>query len=64
VIVEPVAGNMNLVRATPEFLQAMRRLCTRHGAMLVFDEVMTDSAWRWAARSRCSASARHHGLAR
>jgi glutamate-1-semialdehyde 2,1-aminomutase len=41
VIVEPVAGNMNLVRATPEFLQTMRRLCTRHGAMLVFDEVMT-----------------------
>jgi glutamate-1-semialdehyde 2,1-aminomutase len=41
VIVEPVAGNMNLVRATPEFLQAMRRLCTQHGALLIFDEVMT-----------------------
>jgi len=41
VIVEPVAGNMNLVRATPEFLQTMRRLCTRHGALLAFDEVMT-----------------------
>jgi len=41
VIVEPVAGNMNLVRATPEFLQTMRRLCTQHGALLVFDEVMT-----------------------
>jgi glutamate-1-semialdehyde 2,1-aminomutase len=40
VIVEPVAGNMNLVRATPEFLQAMRRLCTQHGAILIFDEVM------------------------
>jgi glutamate-1-semialdehyde 2,1-aminomutase len=40
VIVEPVAGNMNLVRATPEFLQAMRRLCTQHGAVLIFDEVM------------------------
>jgi glutamate-1-semialdehyde 2,1-aminomutase len=41
VIVEPVAGNMNLVRATPEFLQTMRRLCTTHGALLAFDEVMT-----------------------
>ena len=41
VIVEPVAGNMNLVRPTMEFLQAMRRLCTQHGALLVFDEVMT-----------------------
>jgi glutamate-1-semialdehyde 2,1-aminomutase len=41
VIVEPVAGNMNLVRAKPEFLQAMRRLCTQHGALLIFDEVMT-----------------------
>lgn len=40
VIVEPVAGNMNLVRATPEFLQTMRRLCTKYGAVLIFDEVM------------------------
>jgi glutamate-1-semialdehyde 2,1-aminomutase len=41
VIVEPVAGNMNLLPATPEFLQTMRRLCTRHGALLAFDEVMS-----------------------
>jgi glutamate-1-semialdehyde 2,1-aminomutase len=41
VIVEPVAGNMNLVRASDAFLEAMRRLCTRHGALLIFDEVMT-----------------------
>ncbi|HEX8885496.1 MAG TPA: glutamate-1-semialdehyde 2,1-aminomutase [Noviherbaspirillum sp.] len=41
VIVEPVAGNMNLLPATPEFLQTMRRLCSRHGALLVFDEVMS-----------------------
>jgi len=41
VIVEPVAGNMNLVRATQEFLDTMRALCTRHGAVLVFDEVMS-----------------------
>lgn len=40
VIVEPVAGNMNLIRATPEFLGAMRKLCTKHGAILIFDEVM------------------------
>jgi glutamate-1-semialdehyde 2,1-aminomutase len=41
VIVEPVAGNMNLVRATPAFLQTMRRLCTQYGAVLIFDEVMS-----------------------
>ena len=41
VSVEPVAGNMNLLRATPEFLQTMRRLCTQHGAVLMFDEVMS-----------------------
>jgi glutamate-1-semialdehyde 2,1-aminomutase len=41
VIVEPVAGNMNLVRATAGFLQAMRTLCTKHGALLIFDEVMS-----------------------
>lgn len=41
VIVEPVAGNMNLLRATPEFLQTMRRLCSQHGALLLFDEVMS-----------------------
>ena len=41
VIVEPVAGNMNLIRPTPEFLKAMRELCTKHGAVLIFDEVMT-----------------------
>ncbi|MBK1889845.1 glutamate-1-semialdehyde 2,1-aminomutase [Undibacterium sp. 14-3-2] len=40
IIVEPVAGNMNLIRATPEFLQTMRRLCTAHGSVLIFDEVM------------------------
>jgi len=41
VIVEPVAGNMNLIAPKPEFLQAMRALCTKHGAVLIFDEVMT-----------------------
>jgi len=41
VIVEPVAGNMNLIAPKQEFLQAMRDLCTQHGAVLIFDEVMT-----------------------
>ncbi|MBI3526049.1 MAG: glutamate-1-semialdehyde 2,1-aminomutase [Betaproteobacteria bacterium] len=41
VIVEPVAGNMNLITPQPEFLKTMRELCTRHGAVLIFDEVMT-----------------------
>lgn len=41
VIVEPVAGNMNLIAPTPEFLKTMRELCTQHGAVLIFDEVMT-----------------------
>jgi glutamate-1-semialdehyde 2,1-aminomutase len=41
VIVEPVAGNMGCVPPAPGFLQALRELCTRHGAVLVFDEVMT-----------------------
>ncbi len=40
-IVEPVAGNMNLVAPKREFLDALRALCTRHGALLIFDEVMT-----------------------
>jgi glutamate-1-semialdehyde 2,1-aminomutase len=41
VIVEPVAGNMNLVLPAPGFLAGLRELCTRHGAVLIFDEVMT-----------------------
>jgi glutamate-1-semialdehyde 2,1-aminomutase len=41
VIVEPVAGNMNLVLPAHGFLEALREECTRHGAVLIFDEVMT-----------------------
>ncbi len=41
VIVEPVAGNMNLVKPKPEFLRALRDLCTKYGAVLIFDEVMS-----------------------
>jgi glutamate-1-semialdehyde 2,1-aminomutase len=40
-IVEPVAGNMNLVLPAAGFLQALREECTRYGALLIFDEVMT-----------------------
>ena len=40
-IVEPVVGNMGCVPPAPGFLQELRRLCTRHGALLIFDEVMT-----------------------
>jgi glutamate-1-semialdehyde 2,1-aminomutase len=41
VIVEPVAGNMNCVPPASGFLEMLRELCTRHGALLIFDEVMT-----------------------
>ncbi len=41
VIVEPVAGNMNLVLPAPGFLETLREECTRHGAVLIADEVMT-----------------------
>ena len=41
VIVEPVAGNMNLVMPASGFLERLRALCDRHGAVLIFDEVMT-----------------------
>ena len=41
VMVEPIAGNMNFVRATLPFVRALRELCSKHGALLVFDEVMT-----------------------
>ncbi len=41
VILEPVAGNMGVVAPKEGFLQAMRDLCTREGALLIFDEVIT-----------------------
>jgi glutamate-1-semialdehyde 2,1-aminomutase len=41
VIVEPVAGNMGCVPPAPGFLEAMSALCTKHGSVLIFDEVMT-----------------------
>ncbi len=40
-MIEPIAGNMNLVRASVPFMQRCRELCSQYGALLVFDEVMT-----------------------
>ena len=41
VIIEPIAGNMGLVKSTPEFLKALRKLCDKYNAVLIFDEVMS-----------------------
>ncbi len=41
VMIEPIAGNMNFVRASVPFMSRLRELCTKHGVLLVFDEVMT-----------------------
>jgi glutamate-1-semialdehyde 2,1-aminomutase len=41
VIIEPIVGNMNLVKPTKTFMKTLRALCTKHGAILIFDEVMT-----------------------
>lgn len=41
VIIEPIAGNMNLIKPKKGFLEGLRNLCTEHGAVLIFDEVMT-----------------------
>jgi glutamate-1-semialdehyde 2,1-aminomutase len=47
VIVEPVAGNMGMVRPVEGFLEALRALCNEHGALLIFDEVMTGFRVAW-----------------
>jgi glutamate-1-semialdehyde 2,1-aminomutase len=41
VIIEPIAGNMNFIVPSHEYLQTLRSLCTKHGTILIFDEVMT-----------------------
>ncbi|AUZ06251.2 glutamate-1-semialdehyde 2,1-aminomutase [Vitreoscilla sp. C1] len=41
VILEPIAGNMNMVQPTPDFLKALRGLTEQHGSVLIYDEVMT-----------------------
>jgi glutamate-1-semialdehyde 2,1-aminomutase len=52
VLVEPVAGNMGFVPPEAGFLQGLRELCTRHGALLVFDEVMTGFRVAWGGAQR------------
>jgi glutamate-1-semialdehyde 2,1-aminomutase len=47
VVVEPVAGNMGVVPPAPGFLPGLRELCTRHGTLLVFDEVITGFRVAW-----------------
>jgi len=47
VIVEPIAGNMGLVLPVPGYLEALRELCDQHGALLIFDEVMTGFRVAW-----------------
>jgi glutamate-1-semialdehyde 2,1-aminomutase len=47
VIVEPIAGNMNLVPPVPGFLEGLRSLCDRSGALLICDEVMTGFRVAW-----------------
>jgi len=41
IIVEPIAGNMNLIKPLPGYLEGLRSLCTEYGVVLIFDEVMT-----------------------
>ncbi len=41
VIIEPIVGNMNLIPPSEAFLKTLRELCTKHGVVLIFDEVMT-----------------------
>lgn len=47
IIVEPVVGNMGCVPPKPGFLEGLRALCTRYGALLIFDEVMTGFRLAW-----------------
>ncbi|MEM7052258.1 MAG: glutamate-1-semialdehyde 2,1-aminomutase [Acidobacteriota bacterium] len=47
VFLEPIAGNMGLVLPQPGFLEGLRELCDRHGALLIFDEVMTGFRVAW-----------------
>ena len=52
VIVEPIAGNMGYVAPVVGFLEGLRRLCTQHGAVLIFDEVMTGFRVAWGGAQR------------
>jgi glutamate-1-semialdehyde 2,1-aminomutase len=52
VIVEPVAGNMGVVPPAPGFLEGLRETCTRHGALLIFDEVITGFRLAWGGAEK------------
>ncbi len=52
VFVEPIAGNMGYVEPVEGFLDGLRRLCDRHGSLLVFDEVMTGFRVAWGGYQR------------
>ena len=52
VIVEPVAGNMGCVPPAPGFLRGLRECCDQHGALLIFDEVMTGFRVAWGGAQR------------
>ena len=56
-MMEPIAGNMNFVRASVDFTRRCRELCTEHGALLIYDEVMT--GFRVALGGAQSVYARH-----
>ncbi len=58
VILEPVVGNMGCVIPSDAFLKALRHLCTANGAVLIFDEVMTDFEFLREALRSCSESGR------
>lgn len=52
VIVEPVAGNMGMIPPEPGFLRGLREVCDQHGALLIFDEVMTGFRVAWGGAQR------------
>jgi len=52
VVVEPIAGNMGYVAPVAGFLEGLRRLCTQHGTVLIFDEVMTGFRVAWGGAQR------------
>lgn len=54
IIIEPIAGNMGLIPAEESFLQELRELCDAHGALLIFDEVM--SGFRASLQGACGIS--------
>jgi glutamate-1-semialdehyde 2,1-aminomutase len=52
IIIEPVAGNMGLILPNQGYLQGLRDLCTAHGSLLIFDEVMTGFRTAWGGYQR------------